>query len=252
MDGYIICATPRTGSTLLCGLLAATGRAGAPDSFFMRDPDPAWVRDWGLPERAGLSAADYGAAFLAAARRAGTGTAGLFGLRLMRESLDDLQALIATVHPGLASDRERIAAAFGRMLFIHLARDDKLAQAVSMVRAEQTGLWHVAPDGSEVERLAPPAPPRYDFARIAARLAELEAQDRAWQSWFETEEIVPLQIGYERLSADPAGELGRLFEALDLAPPAPETVRPGVGRLADALSEDWMRRFRAEGGVATR
>ncbi len=45
-DSYIICATPRTGSTFLCDLLAATGVAGAPDSFFMRDVDPVWAEDW--------------------------------------------------------------------------------------------------------------------------------------------------------------------------------------------------------------
>ena len=33
-DGYLICATPRTGSTLLCGLLASTGVAGNPELYF--------------------------------------------------------------------------------------------------------------------------------------------------------------------------------------------------------------------------
>lgn len=39
LDGYIICATPRTGSTLLRDLLASTRAAGGPDSFFMREID---------------------------------------------------------------------------------------------------------------------------------------------------------------------------------------------------------------------
>ena len=33
-NSYIICSTPRTGSTLLCSLLRATNVAGIPESYF--------------------------------------------------------------------------------------------------------------------------------------------------------------------------------------------------------------------------
>ena len=244
-ESYIICTTPRSGSTLLCDLLAAAG-AGAPDSFFMPDPDPAWVREWGLPDRGGPGEAEAAAAFLRAAIRAGRGGTPVFGLRLMRAHLDGLSALVGTAFPGLPSDRARLEAAFGAMLCIHLARADKLAQAVSAVKAEQTGLWHVAPDGNEIERLAPPAPPRYDFARIASRQAELERDDAAWAAWFQAQGIAPLRIGYEELSANPAAAVARICTALGLPAPAPGSLRPGTARLADAVSADWMHRFRQD------
>lgn len=243
-DSYIICGTPRSGSTLLCGLLAATGVAGIPDSFFMRNLDPAWVREWGLPVRGDLGEVEYAAAYLEAAIRAGMGGTGLFGLRLMREYLGDLSAMIDKVHPGLRSDRARLQAAFGDVLYIHLSRDDKAAQAVSLVKAEQTGLWHVAPDGSELERLAPPREPAYDFKRIARAVAELERYDAAWLAWFAEQGIEPLRIGYEGLSANPAGALARICHALGVAAPTPDRVRPGVARLSDAVSAEWLRRYR--------
>src|SRR5690606_32369140 len=121
------CGTPRTGSTLLCNLLASTNVAGNPDSFFMRDPDPAWAREWGIPARDGLSGTAYAAACLKAAMRAGKGATGIFALRLMRTSLDDLLAMIDMVFPGLPSDRARLEAAFGGILYIYLSREDKLA-----------------------------------------------------------------------------------------------------------------------------
>jgi trehalose 2-sulfotransferase len=31
---YVVCATPRSGSTLLCALLAGTGVAGRPEEYF--------------------------------------------------------------------------------------------------------------------------------------------------------------------------------------------------------------------------
>lgn len=246
MDSYIICATPRTGSTLLCDLLASTKAAGKPDSYFMSNMDPAWAEQLGFPARDRLSDADYGVAILQAAMTAGKGQTGIFGLRLMRKDLDDLSALIDKVFPGHPSDKERLQAAFGKILYIHLAREDKLAQAVSMVKAEQTGLWHVAPDGSELERLAPPKEPEYDFDRIAGKLALLEQYDAAWLTWFAAQGIDPLRVGYESLSADPAKAVSRICKALGVSEPAPDSLKPGVAKLADSISLEWMRNYRRD------
>ena len=60
------------------------------------------------------------------------------------------------------TDTERFQRLFGSTLFVYLARPDKLAQAVSYLKAEQTGLWHLAPNGTELERIAPHREPAYD------------------------------------------------------------------------------------------
>lgn len=251
-DAYILCGTPRTGSTLLCDLLASTKAAGAPDSFYSRKFMPMWAEEWGLPGPDSMSRRDYDFAYLEAANRVGKGGTRIFGLRLMRENLRDLSAILDRIHPGLPSDTARFEKAFGRTLFIHLSREDKLAQAVSLVKAEQTGLWHIAPDGSELERLAPPRDPEYDFERIGRQLAELESYDTAWNSWFSAQGIVPLRVGYETLSADPAATLVRICKTLGIEPPDVGTVKPGVAKLADETSREWMRRYRADLDAAAR
>jgi Stf0 sulphotransferase len=45
-DSYLICATPRTGSTLLCGLLKSSGVAGCPASYFNRRGLHDYADDW--------------------------------------------------------------------------------------------------------------------------------------------------------------------------------------------------------------
>jgi LPS sulfotransferase NodH len=245
-DSYIICGTPRTGSTLLCELMAATKVAGTPDSFFMREVDPIWIEEWGLPARGILSDRDYSAAYLKAAIKSGRGRTTIFGLRLMRANLEELSSLIDKVFSGLPSDKARLEAAFGDILYIHLTRQDTLAQAVSMVKAEQTGLWHIAPDGSEIERLAPPREPEYDFDRITAKVAELARYDAGWVTWFRSQKIEPLRIDYERLAANPAAVVTRICDALGVPAPAHRSLRPGVAKLADAVSADWMRRYRRD------
>lgn len=251
-NAYIICGTPRTGSTLLCDLLASTKRAGNPNSFYGRKFLAWWAGQWNLPSPETMSVRDYDIEYLKTAIKVGKGGTDIFGLRLMRENLGELSEVLDQIYPGLPTDRARLEKAFGKLLYLHLSRENKLAQAVSLIKAEQTGLWHVAPDGTEIERLAPPKDLEYDFARIRRELADLESYDTAWNSWFAEQQIMPLRIGYEALSADPAATLIRICAALGIAAPKPENVKPGVAKLSDAISLDWMRRFQADlahGGV---
>ena len=248
-DAYIICGTPRTGSTLLCDLLTSTKRTGAPHSFYRRQNIAEWAEEWDLPDRGTMSGLDFDVAYLNAAIAAGKGATDIFGLRLMRENLDELSTILDRIFPGLLSDKARFEKAFGRVLYIHLSRENKLAQAVSLIKAEQTGLWHIAPDGTEIERVAPPQEPRYDFERIQHELAKLEAYDAAWNTWFAEQGIMPLLIGYERLSSDPAATLMAICAALGVQAPNAEDVKPGVAKLSDATSLDWIRRYGLDAAV---
>lgn len=246
-DAYILCATPRSGSTLLCGLLASAG-AGDPDSYWGEAFIDDWAKGWRLPSRAEVPANIFERAYFNAALRAGRGGTETFGLRLMQPDLPAFCAALGRLFPGPTTDKGRIEAAFGNTCFIHLFRADTLGQAISRVKAEQTGLWHIAPDGTEIERLAPPASPSYDFARIRREVLALEQYDLGWSRWFEAEGVTPIRVRYEDLSADPASVLVVLCEVLALPPPHRDSIRPGVARLADATSRDWADRYRRDLG----
>lgn len=248
-DSYIICTSARSGSTLLCKLLSATGIAGNPGSYFHHPSVSAWLDYFGLPPDSGAPEEKLLAAVFKAAIEKGSGGTGLFGLRMQRASFDVFAGKLAVLYPGLPSDTARLRAAFGRVLFIHLSRDDKLAQAVSYVKAAQTGLWHIAPDGRELERLSPAQEPVYDAAAIAAEYEKMTGFDRDWAAWFAAEGIVPLRLSYSQLSAHPQETLGRVLAALGLDPGAAARVQPGVAKLADATNSEWVARFRAERGL---
>lgn len=151
--------------------------------------------------------------------------------------------------PDAASERARIEAAFGPTLFIHLTRLDKVEQAVSCERARQTGLWHRAQDGSDIERLEPVSVAGYDGDVLRAQYDEFVAFDRAWEAWFAAEGIVPYRITYEALSAAPAEALADLLAALGLSRSHAEGMKPDIAKLADATSGEWIARFRAENGL---
>jgi LPS sulfotransferase NodH len=247
IDSYVICTSPRSGSTLLCRLLSQTGVAGDPDSHFHEASLEAWRDDYALRHEDTASERDLLARIFQAAIARGQGASGVFGLRLQRHSFQFFTAKLAALYPSMPGDRSRLTAAFGRTAFIHLARTDKLEQAVSYVRAEQSGLWHRAPDGTELERLAPPRAPTYDAERIRHQIEQFAAWERDWTAWFDRERIEPLRLTYEDLSSDPQGTLARVLDELGLERGAARRAVPGVAKLADGLSRDWVERFRREG-----
>lgn len=249
-DSYVICTSPRSGSTLLCKLLAATGVAGKPGSHFHEPSIDSWLEYYDLEAEPGASERETLARIFAAAIAKGSGGTGMFGLRLQRHSFPFFAEKLGVLYPGLRSDRAPFEAAFGRTLFIYLTRLDKVEQAISCLRAKQTGLWHVAPDGTEIERLAPQAAPGYDGAALRGLFDEFTTYDHEWPSWFEAEAIAPLRITYEELSADPVAVLRTVTKRLGLGPEAADGVVPGVAKLADGTNAEWAARFRAEQGIS--
>ena len=245
-DSYVICTSLRSGSTLLCSLLAATGVSGNPDSYFHQPSLAAWQADLGVVPPPSASEPEVVSLLFREAIAQGSAGTGMFGLRLQRHSFDFFMEKLALLHPRSSTGAERFAAAFGRTLFIHLRRDDKLEQAVSCVKARQSGLWHRAADGSELERLAPHQEPRYDADAIRAERDAMLAMDAAWEAWFGAEAIAPLRLTYDGLSADPSGALGVVLDRLGLDAGIAAGVTPGVAKLSDRTNHDWVSRFLAE------
>lgn len=245
--GYIICTTPRSGSTLLCTLLEATKQTGQPDSFY-HEPHlmQEWADAWGLPDAGIVPPTDYDKAYLEATIAAGRGSTSLFGMRLQQAYMPPLAATLARLYPDLQSDAERFERAFGSLRYLHLTRLDKVAQAVSLVKARQSGLWHRHADGSERERVASAADPVYDPAAIEAEVASLTRADRAWSAWFAQEQIEPLRIIYETFGQRPAATVQYVCVALGVEPPDSMTITPVVAKLADGINQNWIARFRAD------
>lgn len=243
---YVLCGTPRSGSTLICEMLAASGVAGRPNSFF-READVAyWAEKWGVPVSVGIESAEFDRAYLAAMREAGRAGTGIFGLRIMFSSLVDAKRRLdraAGVDRDVAG---HLAAAFGTPLYIHLSRQNKLAQAVSLARALQTGLWHLNADGTVLEGTGAPAEPAYDGARIAAILAQLERDDQAWEEFFADRRLEPLRLSYETVVEAPQQALAQILERLGLDPLLANTIAVPTAKMADDISRQWAERFERE------
>jgi LPS sulfotransferase NodH len=230
---YVVASSPRTGSTLLCRALWDSGLAGAPKEYL----NPMQLRDWELR----FGARRYGlvrgpllglvgrvrwpeerlAAHLERVRvRRSSG--GWFGLKLHGH------------HRRRCFGEEGPERALGPVRWIHIARLDRLDQAISWARAEQTGSWSA--------QQAADLPPVYSARRIRACLDRIEAQEADWEAFFERQRLRPLRLTYEDLVGDLAGTLGRVSAYLELPRPVASS-RPPTVRQADELSAVWKRRF---------
>jgi trehalose 2-sulfotransferase len=248
-QSYIICSTPRSGSTLLCSLLESAG-CGRPNSYFRRQSIPDFARDFGVPSDGDLHSHAFRRSYLEAVMAAGKAGTDIFGLRVMFETLDELSVLLDELFPGLETTPARFEKAFGRLLYVYLSREDKVAQAISLLKARQTGLWHIASDGSELERTAPYQPPTYDPAKIRTLVNELTHQDGGWREWFVMHKIEPVRLTYDSLSREPQGGLRTVLSGLGMDTSLASTIMPHTAKLADEQSENWISRFETENPVS--
>jgi LPS sulfotransferase NodH len=252
---YLVCATPRSGSTLLCETLRTTGTAGNPLEHFevlrhssqprqphehfegVDDPDVLNLLSAPDPPRRDPEpSADWWERIL----RDGTTPNGVWGGKLMWGHVDDL---LDRAHEldGVPPDADldaTLRALFGADLrLVFVTRADKVAQAVSLWRAVQTQAWRA---GHGV----PAQEARYAFAAIDHLVHQLEDHDAQWRRWFAVHGWAPHAVSYDELAADPPRTVGAVLRALGLPDdhvPAPATERQGDGR-----SRAWADRYRSE------
>lgn len=104
----------------------------------------------------------------------------------------------------------------------------------------------MAPDGTEIERLSEPKEPAYDAAAISSQIELPEQLETEWQTWFRSEDITPLHVTYDELSASAYATLMRVLKALGLEHEQKSEISPPTAKLADATNREWVERFRSE------
>ena len=235
---YLLCGTPRTGSTLLCGLLSSTGVAGRPESYFRHGDQRQWASRFGVTmTHDGML--DH-RAFVAGAMRFGTTSNGVFAARVMWGSV---APLVDELHATRRArrDLDALEHAFGPLRLVHVVRENVVAQAVSWARAEQTGYWQ---RGDQPRRK-----PQLDLGQVDRLVRTITEHNSAWRSWFAVEASPALQITYEELVADPRHTVQRVLDHVGVHPPMGWTPEASTARQADDLNVDWERRYRAARGA---
>ncbi len=271
---YLICATPRSGSTLLCAALDDTGIAGHPEEhfevlletghrrqprdYFQRSNDPevwALLDDPEFREVLG----EYGGRYsehparrdpswtppdfqklVEEALRKGTTENGVLGTKIMWAYFRDFVRLAR--RRGLQEKRpcEVPAAVLPNLRrFVWMHRGDTTRQAVSLWKALQTQQWRRDSD-DDIGGLGL----RFSFAAVDHLKLRIDEHNAAWQDFFDACGVEPMEVVYEELVEDHEGTVLWLLDGIGVSIPENfAVVQPKMRRQADELSEEWVRLY---------
>jgi trehalose 2-sulfotransferase len=272
---YLICATPRSGSTLLSQALKDTGIAGCPEEHFevlLETGQPRQPRDyfqrsndpevWALlddPEFQDVLG-EYGGRYaehparrepswrppdferlLEEALRRGTTENGVLGTKIMWAYFRDFVRLARRTR-GLEGVRpcEVPASVLPNLQrFVWIRRRDTTRQAVSLWKALQTQEWR-----RDSEEDAGGQGLRFSFAAVDHLKLRIDEHNAAWRAYFEQCGVEPLKVVYEEFVETYEESVPGLLEDIGISVPKDFTVtRPKMKRQADETSEEWVRLY---------
>lgn len=218
--GYVVCATPRSGSTYFCELLASTGQLGKPQEYFNTVGRRKYT-DPNYPKNPIVQ--------MEIVRSMGATPNGIYGVKMM------------PLHFRRARNRGDLFHELPNLKFLRIRRRDLLGQAISMWRAQQTGQFVASHRRRKT--------PVYDLQRIRTCVGDVLAMEASWDAVMLELGLQPLTFDYEDVVRDPQAAVDRVAALMELAAPPPinrALIQVTVQRGHD--TDDWRQRFLADTG----
>lgn len=229
---YFICFTVRSGSTVLCELLARTNIAGKPQEPFYHNVVPDNLQGDIIP--------DY-AAYIEQLKTDTSTANGVFGAKIGGGYWYDFARRVRAIDESSTQPLKQILEQhFPDLRYIWLTRRNKVRQAVSHWMAIQSGRWESYNEISNPN-------PEYKFESIDYLVQELVIREAVWAEYFTQHQIVPHMIVYEDFVQQKEATIRGIFDFLEIDLPASYTLPDSMHKpTANALSEEWVQRYRAE------
>lgn len=212
--GLIILSTPRSGSSWLASLTNQTGLMGCAEEWL----DFAYLKPPKGPKgRPVLNAKTL---------KAASTENGHFAIKIFPRQL--LQVVDEYEY-----DFVRRAMREQYPMLVFFERKDRKAQAISLVRAMETGQWRAEQPAKKQ--------PVYNFGALAQAYFHICRGYDFWHSYLDLLGFPYLKFTYEDLTTDPKPYLQTVAAHFNLPVPAPRSPRK-IQR--DALSQEWQQRFK--------
>lgn len=231
---YLVCGTPRSGSSLLCEALIRTEISGLPEEYFLPRNQTIWQKQW---QTSGYTE------YLASVFSQGTTPNGVFGSKMMwgyfGNFLRSVRRIPAYSEPSLSA-HNLMQAVFPNLHYIWIKRLDKVRQAVSHAKARQTNEWKVTDNALVSQHLA--RKPIFSYQQIDYMIQELEMQDNAWQRYFTENHIQPFIVVYEDFVRQYEETTIQILDYLNIPEIEEVTFAPRrMKKQADGESDQWVQ-----------
>jgi trehalose 2-sulfotransferase len=229
---YAILTPPRSGSTFLCDLLLSTEIAGYP-SEHLRDAALTLSRNCNF---------DY-IRLLHNLMQYQITDNGVFGTKFISHFLLDFKQT--------KFDFAQIFNSIDKYIF--LVRRDKIAQAVSIVLAQRTEVWHIRDNEKDLtknityqsklktvdidEALLEDVEQKYEF---------IKRQEARMHQLLEGYQIKPLQVEYEEIVENAELQVERILKYLDITKPEKYSmnIHSQIKKMPSNISEEIISQFK--------
>jgi LPS sulfotransferase NodH len=247
---YLIMATPRSGSYLLCEALINTNLAGRPTEYFGPAQTRSLLKQWDVPNYA---------ACLARIMEEGTTPNGVFGAKIIWQFIEDFIDHLRDI-PGYEKllMPQLLSTVFPHLSYIWITRRDKVRQAISFWKAIQTRGWIGIEDRQPQAQITAqksiltedwkqqPANTEaiFDFKTIERLRRGLEEDEVEIQQFFTTCRVQPFKVVYEDFVGTYEETVFQILDYLQI--PIPEQPVFGERKLkkqANEQSEEWVQRY---------
>ncbi len=239
---YRIWFSQRSGSTLLCKALEQTTIAGKPGELLvlMGDHEPDLLTKYQVDNYEALRNKIW---------ELGTSENGIFGVKdpfHHDHYHKNFQKICALRGISQADDHEAVwSDLFPNCQHIYLTRRNKVRQVVSWWKAIQDNVWHL--EGSKKHQNEQAFyDEKYNVDALTHLFKESVLKECAVQEYFSRHAIVPYTVVYEDMIADYEATIRGVLDYLQLDHSQLEIKAPYYHKTADAMSEQWVERFRRD------
>jgi trehalose 2-sulfotransferase len=243
-----ICSSPRSGSTLLADVLRQTNLLGVPMEYLNED----YFEQWNCPDPT-VSKIDRFGLYLSNIIPKRTTPNGVFGIKT------HFFQLLHAWHQRKISFFKRFDTE--KIFYIHLSREDKIAQAVSLFRAIKTDQW-ISLSNEEPDTKAYSSPHlkktaydnfeyKYSFDEIYKLYRFLLREDECWEHFFLSRKIQPTTVSYENFSKNLEFTAMQILKSArskygeEIFPHVDLSISPVVDKQA-GNSDDFIKLFTAD------
>jgi LPS sulfotransferase NodH len=233
VNRYLICSTPRTGSTMLCRALTSTKLAGCPEEYLRHDRIIPWVNRLGLTD---LNFSFY----LGEIEKRRTSANGVFGLKLHYRDFIRFFSSEATRQIGEAWIKQQTV--------IFFRRRNKLSQAISFFKAVESNIWSVEKNDCNEDVVTTR---NYNFSpvKISRYLCELIQEDQHWADFLSTLPNGFIEIWYEDMVEDLDGTVKKILGAMNIPTDNLPVIDSQTTLQADDINFDLTQKFRHYCGI---
>lgn len=238
---YLVCATHRSGSNLLCQMLWHTNLAGYPQEAFSP------TRRGPIAEAHGLAAdpeKDF-AAYIHELMGVRQTPNGVFGAKMMWKHLP---VFCEAFGGDPAKPWFTLRAQLPELRCLWVRRKGVVRQAISLVKAKQSNIYNTLQLGEG--RVEETANLRYDFEAIDKEVKRFQREDAAWEGFFRDSAITPAVVVYEEFVRDFDAHVRRVLTHLDVELPQDfQTPTTNYVRQSDATNDEWAARYESDAGL---